>query len=189
MKTIIINENQMKRILKHLKEQASYSNNVEIKNSSDYEITQRDLVSKLDIINKYFPFESVDGYYDEEEGLDLTFDNGIKIYGKFSGEPFIVDFISNDFSYEIDIHPFGVMGELDANVFEENIKSIYISENKISIVITNEDGWAEGSITIDKDQLAGWRIVLVEGEQIKGKLVGKTQYGEGKVINEYKLIY
>ena len=163
-----LNENQ---------ETESYSNTIDFKTAGEYEIEIEDLYTQLDIINKYFPFKSVSGIYDTEVGVNLKFDNGIQIKGKFEEDiddplfsDFIVDFMIKDKTYDLKIYPFAELGGLDSKRFEEGIKKIYEIQNLVSIVIANQ-GYAAASITINKNDLEDYKIHLVDGVQVEGKLL------------------
>lgn len=168
-------------IRKYLNESKSYSNNVKFEPSGDYEI--EDLNKKLDIINRYFPFSNVHGYYNDESGAELFFDNNIKIKGVFNSEPFIVSMSVNDNKYDIDIHPFDSMGGFSDYSFEKYIKSIYNEENTISLVIGHE-GYAVKSFSINKSNINELNIYIVNGTQIEGKVLGETYNGR-KQYNEF----
>lgn len=131
-------------IIEYLKE--NYSNRIKFDTSGDYDIEIKDLNNKLDIINKYFPFNDVNGYYNTDSGVELFFDNGIKIKGVFKDEPFIVD-----------IHRFDTMGCFDNNSFENDIRSIHNEEDVISLVIGHE-GYSVKSYTIKKSELDDYRL-------------------------------
>lgn len=176
IKKLINNE-----LLNLLLEEKGYQNNVVIKSQSsddDYDEEVEEVETKLDIINSYFPFESVEGVYDLESGVDLKFDNGIEIHGKYNNEPFIIDFIVNGKKYEFDIHPFGGLGELDVKKFTDGIEAIYEQENVISLVISNNGYGLKSLIINNKSLLDDYEIVLVDGIQYEGKQLGDTKYGE-----------
>jgi hypothetical protein len=164
-------------IREYLNENKSYSNTIKFETHGEYKIEIEDLNDKLNIINKYFPFNEVSGYYDGEEGTELFFDNNIKIKGTFNNEPFNVNMIVDNNKYVIDIHPFDGMGGFSNYAFEEDIKSIYNEENTISLVI-GQDGYAVKSFSVNKTQLDELKIYLVNGTQIEGKILGKTLNGE-----------
>jgi hypothetical protein len=172
------------------KETESYSNTIEFKTEGDYDIEIEDLHTQLDIINKYFPFKSVSGIYDTEVGVNLKFDNGIQIKGKFIDDPrfvdFIVDFIINDKIYDLKIYPFAELGGLDSKTFEEEIKNIYEIKNLVSIVIANQ-GYAAASITINKNDLEDYKILLVDGVQVEGKRLDDESRGNNAIIKTLPL--
>lgn len=162
-------------IIEYLKE--NYSNRIKFDTSGDYDIEIKDLNNKLDIINKYFPFIDVNGYYNTDSGVELFFDNGIKIKGVFKDEPFIVDMYIGDNKYTIDIHRFDTMGGFDNNSFENDIRSIHNEEDVISLVIGHE-GYSVKSYTIKKSELDDYKVYLVNGTQIEGKILGETINGK-----------
>jgi len=164
-------------IREYLSENKSYSNNIKFETIGDYEIEIQDLNNKLNIINKYFPFNNVSGYYNTDEGTNLFFDDNIEIKGVFNTEPFIVSMILGNNKYDIDIHPFDTMGGFANYTFEKEIKSIYNEENTISLVIGHE-GYAVKSYSVDKSKLHELKTYLVNGTQIEGKILGKTSNGE-----------
>jgi hypothetical protein len=172
------------------KETESYSNTIEFKTEGEYDIEIEDLHTQLDIINKYFPFKSVSGIYDTEVGVNLKFDNGIQIKGKFIDDPFfvdfIVDFIINDKIYDLKIYPFAELGGLDSKTFEEGIKNIYEIQNLVSIVIANQ-GYAAASITINKNELEDYKILLVDGVQVEGKRLDDESRGNNEIIKTLPL--
>jgi hypothetical protein len=172
------------------KETESYSNTIEFKTEGEYDIEIEDLHTQLDIINKYFPFKSVSGIYDTEVGVNLKFDNGIQIKGKFIDDPFfvdfIVDFIINDKIYDLKIYPFAELGGLDSKTFEEGIKNIYEIQNLVSIVIANQ-GYAAASITINKNDLEDYKILLVDGVQVEGKRLDDESRGNNEIIKTLPL--
>jgi hypothetical protein len=172
------------------KETDSYSNTIEFKTLGDYEIEIEDLYTQLDIINKYFPFKSVSGIYDTEVGVNLKFDNGIQIKGKFIYNPlffdFIVDFMIKDKTYDFIIYPVAELGGLNSKRFEEEIKKIYEIENFVSIVIANQ-GYAAASITINKNDIENYKILLVDGVQVEGKRLDDEYRGTNQIIKTLPL--
>jgi hypothetical protein len=170
-------------IHEYLNESKSYSNKIKFETNGDYEIEIQELNSKLNIIDKYFPFNNVSGYYDTEEGTELSFDDNIKIKGSFNNEPFNVTIIIGNNEYEIDIHPWGSMGDFDHYTFEKDIKSIYNEENTISLVI-GYDGYAVKSFSVNKSQLDELKTYLVNGTQIEGKILGETYNGKKEYIEK-----
>ena len=164
-------------IREYLNENMEYSNNVKFLTSGDLDIEKETLIIQLNIINKYFPFKSVSGKYDSESGVDLYFDNGIQISGKFNNEPFIVNIKINNNEYKFDIYPFNTMGGLDDNLLEKYVEEIYKEENSISLVIGHE-GYGIKSITLTKNELNDYKIYLVNGTQIEGKILGVTLSGK-----------
>lgn len=158
-------------IIEYLKE--NYSNRIKFDTEGDYSVEIKDLNTKLDIINKYFPFSDVTGYYNSNSGVELFFDNDIKIKGVFKEEPFNVDMFIGDNTYTIDIHRFDTMGGFDNDSFENDIRSIHNEEDVISLVIGHE-GDAIKSYTIKKSELDDYKVYLVNGTQIEGKPLGKT---------------
>jgi hypothetical protein len=162
-------------IIEYLKE--NYSNRIKFDTEGDYSIEIKDLNTKLDIINKYFPFNNVTGYYDTSIGVELFFDNDIKIKGVFKEEPFNVDMFIGDNTYTIDIHRFGDMGGFDNDSFENDIKLIHNEEDVISLVIGHE-GDAIKSYTFKKSESDDYKVYLVNGTQIEGKPLGKTINGK-----------
>jgi hypothetical protein len=151
----------------------SNSYNIKFETNGDYEIEVKILTNKLNIINKYFPFNNVTGYYIDDTGTELNFDNDIIIKGTFDEEHFNVHMMIGDIQYDINIHPFDGMGGFSDNIFEENIKIIYNEENTISLVLSHE-GYAVKSYSINKLELSELKIFLVNGTQIEGKTLGKT---------------
>ncbi len=176
--------------LNEKQETDSYSNTIDFKTEGDYEIEIEDLYTQLDIINKYFPFKSVSGIYDTEVGVNLKFDNGIQIKGKFIDDPlffdFIVDFMIKDKTYDLKIYPFAELGGLDSKRFEEEIKRIYEIQNFVSIVIANQ-GYVAASITINKNDLEDYKILLVDGVQVEGKRLDDEYRGTNPIIKTLPL--
>ena len=164
-------------IREFLKENKNYSSNVKITSIGNEEDEREELNKKLNIINKYFPFNSVSGEYNSENGVELYFDNDIRIYGQFNEEPFDVNMVIDNNNYVVDIHPFDGMGGFNAILFDKYIKEIHKEENSISLVIAHE-GYAVKSISFNKNELGNYKTYLVEGTQIEGKTLGKTQNGE-----------
>jgi hypothetical protein len=170
-------------IREYLNENKSYANKIKFETNGDYEIEIQDLNDKLNIINKYFPFNNVSGYYNDYEGTELFFDNHIKIYGKFNNEPFDVTMTIGNNEYEIDIHPFDTMGGFADYTFEKKIQSIYNEENTVSLVIGHE-GYAVKSFSVNKSELDELKIYLVNGTQIEGKTLGETFNGKKEFIEK-----
>jgi len=159
-----------------LNEQTKPIIDVEIEDFDDPENVEEDVQSILEIINKYFPFNKVTGTYSPYH-TDFTFDNGMRIKGEYEEEPYNVNLTINDKTYVIDIHPHGSLGGFDNKTFENEIKAIYSDINSVSVIIGHE-GYAMSSITVDKRNLNEYDIFLVDGIQLKGKLIGKTVFGE-----------
>jgi len=160
-----------------LNENKLFSNKIKFETAGDYEIEIKDLNDKLNIINKYFPFNNVSGYYSDYDGIELFFDNNIKIKGVFNNEPFNVSMVIGNNEYEINIHPYDTMGGFEDNTFEKDIQSIYNEENTISLVI-GQEGYAIKSFSVNKSQLDELKIYLVNGTQIEGKTLGDTLNGK-----------
>lgn len=173
----------IKNISEYLNENKTYSNEIKFETHGDYEIEIKDLNSKLNIINKYFPFNNVSGYYNYE-GTELSFDNNIEIKGVFSNEPFDVNMIIGVNEYKIDIHPFDTMGGFDNYIFEDIVKSIRNEENSISLII-GQEGYAIKSFTVNKSEFDDLKIYVVNGTQIEGKLLGKTYGGKREYKEKY----
>jgi len=171
------------KIKDYVKDNRPYSNLVKFETIGDYDYGITELYTKLDIINKHFPFTKVEGYYDASDGLELTFDTNMRITGKFDTEPFIVYLSINEKRYDIDIHPYDEMGGLDAKELDKTISAIKTEENTISIVITQE-GYSVASFSIDKSRIEDARIYIVSGTQIEGKLLGVTSMGRGSYVEK-----
>lgn len=138
---------------------------------SDIEIVF--LQEKLALIQKYFPFNSVDGIYDTELLIDLNFDNGIELKGEFNHEPFNINMVIGDTVYELNIHPYDSMGGFNETDFEESLKNIYKLENSVSLVICHE-GYAVKSFMINKLVLDDYQFIVVKGDQLEGKLLANN---------------
>ena len=126
----------------YLNENNTYSNDIELLTSGEYDLDMEDLNHKLNIINKYFPFKYVKGKIDTEEYIDISFDNAMSIIGNTDKEPYIVKFNIGNNVYDLDIHPHNSMGGFDNKIFEHNIELIHNNENCISIVIS-KGGYAD----------------------------------------------
>jgi hypothetical protein len=160
-----------------LNEQTKPIIDVKIEGFQDIEDWEEEVQETLEIINKYFPFNKVTGTYSPYH-TDFTFDNGMKIKGKYEEEPYNVKLtFNNGNTYILDIYPINGLGSFDKWTFENEIKAIYSDINSVSIVIGHE-GYDMSSITVDKRNLNEYDIYLVDGIQLKGKLIGKTVFGE-----------
>lgn len=65
------------------------------------------------------------------------------------------------------------MGGFDIDSFENDIRSIHNEEDVISLVIGHE-GYSVKSYTIKKSELDDYKVYIVNGTQIEGKILGKT---------------
>lgn len=151
-------------------ESLTFRNNTKFYTGGDEEYEMEDYLTKLELINRYFPFGEVSGTYNTEEGVNLQFDNGIEIVGKFINEPWKVSMIIDSTTYTLDIHPTDGMGGFYEKGFIESLERISDEQNKVSIVIES-DGYAERSITINKNDLENYKVYIVKGTQIEGKLL------------------
>lgn len=150
---------------------------VRFETGGDYEDDYQIFNQKLNIINKYFSFETAKGYYIIDKALELYLDKDIRIIGVIEEEPYIVNFIYRNRDYHIDIHPHDSMGGFDNYIFEEQIKSIYEQVNTISLVLVH-DGYAVFSKHIKISELGDYKFVVVDGDQMEGKLIKLPILGE-----------
>ena len=150
----------------------------------DRDLAIKDDHDRLDIINKYFPFNNVSGRTAWEEGIvDLSFDDGkITIKGKYVPNEDIMPstFSIDDESYKFNWHPFDGMGSINMEKFESEIKSIYEDTHGFSLCLSHE-GYSLFNIGDDfkseeeaLNKLKEYEITLVKGKQMEGKLLKKN---------------
>jgi hypothetical protein len=141
----------------------------------------RDEESKLDIIEKYFPFDHVYGVIEYESGLvDLNFDN-FSIKGNYdsTSETLPCKFDIEGLNYDFNYHTHGSMGRTDLIDFEKEIKRIHDNETSFTLCLGEEQEAiiCLGNFKNEKEafiKLNNIGFYLVKGIQIEGKQLGKT---------------
>ncbi len=175
--------NLIKKTLRKLNENSVPINkytNVLLVNFDDAENYLSDEEEKLDIIKKYFPFQNVKGLIDADKNSNqLIFDNGIEIHGDFHDDNNISAFIINGSEYEFNYHPWGGLGRVDFEIFEESIKNIFDSENTFTICLGHENYSITNLTTAKsmeevKNAILDYGIYVVKGKQYEGKELGTT---------------
>ena len=145
----------------------------------DQEHAIKDDHDRLDIINKYFPFNTVSGKTSWEEGIvDLSFDDGrMTIKGQYiTGEDIMPSTLSiGEESYDFNWHPYDGMGGTNIEEFEREIKSIYEDTQAFSLCLSHEgysvfnigDNFKSEEEALNK--LKEYQITLVKDVQMEGK--------------------
>ncbi len=187
--------NLIKKTLRRLNENSVPINkytSVQLVNFDDAQTYLNDEEKKLDIIKKYFPFQNVKGFIDADKNINqLIFDNGIEIKGTFQADNNISSFTIEGNEYEFNYHPWGAMGSVDFQIFEESIKNIFDSENTYTICLGHENYSIINLTTVKsmeqvKNEIQDYGIYVVKGKQYEGKELGTTTGSKNSKVIKLK---
>jgi len=142
------------------------------------DIEHEEFIAKMAIIDKYFPFEKVVGFYNCETSVSLHFDNGNAIFGQFDkaiDDEINVAFKIGETLHQINIHPFNGLGGLDKREFEKTIKTLSKSPDMHTLCLIHENYalfCVHFSNKEDLDQcIDDYRVIAIKGHVAEGRLI------------------
>jgi hypothetical protein len=169
--------------MKYIKKFENLYNNSNIKFDVEDDSEIEEINLKLNIINKYFPFNEVSGTVSYTNGIVyLIFNNGeFIISGKYDEktetQPSI--FLKNEDEITFNFHKFSKLSGADLKDFENEIKNIKDNIDKYTICVENEGYAIFNMCVVDSleeaiKKIDDYKISIVKGSQVEGKIINKT---------------
>jgi hypothetical protein len=172
-------------------EQLPFGYEVAFYTQGDYELEIDDFIDKLKIIHKHIEFDNVLGESDSFN-TDLKFlKNGNSIaslVGSYNEntERYDSEFIFNDYSSNINFHPYNTMGGFYKGEFDLEIKNA-VSESKTYSAVVSIEGYEVEGQEFTDEKIAKTGIKDLK-EKTEFNLVRGKKFGQGKRVEQDRVI-
>lgn len=168
-----------------------FVNQTDFSTEGDYDLEIDDFIDKLKIIHNHINFDEVAGESDSYN-TDLTFFKNSKSIAYLVGsynektERYDSEFIINDYSTNINFHPYNSMGGIDLSEFDLEIKNA-VSESKTYSAVVSVEGYEVEGQEFTDEKRAETSIKDLK-EKTHFNLVRGKKFGQGKRVEQDRVL-
>jgi hypothetical protein len=168
-----------------------FGHEIAFSTEGDYDLEIDDFEDKLKIIHKHIQFDNVEGESDSFNTNLKFYKNGKRVaslVGSYNEntETYDSEFVVNDYSYDINFHPYNDLGGLNIKEFDLEIKNAVSESKTYSAVVSIEGYEVEGQEFEDKKRAEVGIKDLKEKTHFN--LVKGKRFGQGKRVEQDRVL-